>query len=27
MWAMAGFRAYLVLHNLRNEQKSLRRTR
>ena len=26
MWAMAGFRAYLVLHNLRNEQKSLRRT-
>lgn len=27
MWAMAGFRAYLVLHNLRNEQRSLRRTR
>jgi len=25
MWAMAGFRAYLVLHNLRNEQKALRR--
>ena len=27
MWAMAGFRTYLVLHNLRNEQKALRRTR
>jgi len=27
MWAMAGFRAYLVLHNLRNEQRALRRTR
>lgn len=26
MWAMAGFRAFLVFHNLRNEQKSLRRT-
>jgi hypothetical protein len=26
MWAMAGFRAYLVFHNLRNEQKALRRT-
>ena len=25
MWAMAGFRAYLVLHNLRNEQKALPR--
>ena len=25
MWAMAGFRAYLVLHNLRNEQKALKR--
>ncbi|HVG54366.1 MAG TPA: hypothetical protein VM846_08065 [Vicinamibacterales bacterium] len=25
MWAMAGFRAFLVLHNIRNEQKSLRR--
>src|SRR5688572_13148233 len=25
MWAMAGFRTYLVLHNLRNEQKSLPR--
>src|SRR5688572_23130820 len=27
MWAMAGFRAYLVLHNLRNEQKALPRNR
>ena len=27
MWAMAGFRAFLVVHNLRNEQRSLRRTR
>ena len=26
MWAMAGFRAYLVFHNLRNEQRALRRT-
>jgi hypothetical protein len=26
MWAMAGFRAFLVFHNLRNEQKALRRT-
>jgi hypothetical protein len=26
MWAMAAFRAYLVVHNLRNEQKALRRT-
>jgi hypothetical protein len=26
MWAMAGFRAYLVFHNLRNEQKALRRS-
>ena|SRR5688572_25586190 len=25
LWAMAGFRAYLVLHNLRNEQKVGRR--
>ena len=25
MWAMAGFRAFLVFHNLRNEQKALRR--
>ena len=25
MWAMAGFRAYLVFHNLRNEQRALRR--
>ena len=25
MWAMAGFRAFLVVHNLRNEQKALRR--
>ena len=25
MWAMAGFRTYLVLHNLRNEQKAIRR--
>ncbi len=25
MWAMAGFRAYLVIHNIRNEQKALRR--
>ena len=27
LWAMAGFRAYLVFHNLRNEQKVSRRTR
>jgi hypothetical protein len=27
LWAMAGFRAYLVLHNLRNEQKVGRRAR
>jgi hypothetical protein len=27
MWAMAGFRAFLVIHNLRNEQRALRRTR
>jgi hypothetical protein len=27
LWAMAGFRAYLVLHNLRNEQKVARRAR
>jgi hypothetical protein len=27
LWAMAGFRAYLVLHNLRNEQKVGRRDR
>jgi hypothetical protein len=27
VWAMAGFRAYLVVHNLRNEQRALRRTR
>src|SRR5688500_9346972 len=27
LWAMAGFRAYLVFHNLRNEQKVPRRTR
>jgi hypothetical protein len=27
MWAMAGFRTYLVLHNLRNEQKAVRRVR
>jgi hypothetical protein len=26
MWAMAGFRTYLVFHNFRNEQKALRRT-
>lgn len=26
MWAMAGFRTFLVFHNLRNEQKALRRT-
>jgi hypothetical protein len=25
MWAMAGFRTFLVIHNLRNEQKALRR--
>jgi hypothetical protein len=25
LWAMAGFRAYLVFHNLRNEQKVERR--
>jgi hypothetical protein len=27
LWAMAGFRAYLVFHNLRNEQKVGRRDR
>src|SRR5688500_4422439 len=27
LWAMAGFRAFLVFHNLRNEQKVPRRTR
>ncbi len=27
MWAMAGFRAYLVLHNMRNEQKAIPRKR
>ena len=27
LWAMAGFRAYLVLHNLRNTQKVDRRER
>lgn len=27
LWAMAAFRSYLVLHNLRNEQKVARRTR
>lgn len=27
LWAMAGFRAYLVLHNLRNTQKVPRRAR
>jgi hypothetical protein len=26
LWAMAGFRTFLVLHNLRNEQKAQRRT-
>ena len=26
MWAMAGFRAYLVFHNLRNETRAIRRT-
>jgi hypothetical protein len=26
MWAMAGFRTFLVFHNLRNEQRALRRT-
>jgi hypothetical protein len=26
LWAMAGFRAYLVLHNLRNTQKVARRS-
>jgi len=26
MWAMAGFRAFLVVHNMRNEQRALRRT-
>jgi hypothetical protein len=26
LWAMAGFRAFLVVHNLRNEQKVARRT-
>ena len=25
LWAMAGFRAYLVIHNLRNERKVARR--
>ena len=25
MWAMAGFRAFLVVHNMRNTQKALRR--
>lgn len=25
MWAMAAFRSFLVLHNLRNEQKALKR--
>ena len=25
MWAMAGFRTFLVYHNLRNEQRALRR--
>ena len=25
MWAMAAFRTFLVVHNLRNEQKALRR--
>ena len=27
MWAMAAFRTYLVAHNLRNEQRALRRDR
>ena len=27
LWAMAGFRAFLVFHNLRNEQKVARRER
>jgi hypothetical protein len=27
LWAMAAFRAYLVVHNLRNEQKVERRSR
>lgn len=27
LWAMAGFRAYLVIHNLRNEQKAVPRNR
>jgi hypothetical protein len=27
LWAMAGFRAYLVVHNLRNTQKVARRER
>jgi hypothetical protein len=27
MWAMAGFRTYLVFHNLRNEQRAVRRSR
>jgi hypothetical protein len=27
LWAMAGFRAYLVVHNLRNTQKVPRRER
>jgi hypothetical protein len=26
MWGMAAFRTYLVFHNLRNEQRALRRT-
>jgi hypothetical protein len=26
MWAMAGFRTFLVFHNLHNEQRALRRT-
>ena len=26
MWAMAAFRTFLVVHNLRNEQRALRRT-
>jgi hypothetical protein len=25
MWAVAGFRSYLVFHNLRNEQRAVRR--
>lgn len=27
MWAMAAFRAYLVVHNIRNEQKAVPRNR